>query len=216
MIGKINYHDKYGEYIVISKGSKSNYFKVKFTKTGNISEFRADAIKNGQIRDKYAKSFLGVGIIGDVKTRGKNKPYYTVWRNMLYRCLKNNYATITDDWFVFENFLNDVPKIDGWNEKLFLEGKLHLDKDYKQRFQQNKIYSKDTCKWLPKEENIKIQDNQQKMFIAISPSGDMYEDYNITDFGRKHNLERRQISAVLHGRYNSTKGWKFYYKKEIV
>ena len=55
------------------------------------------------------------------------------------------------------------------------------------------------------------------MFKAISPDGMIYYDRNITDFAKKHGLERKQISAVLHNRFHSTLGWKFeFVDKEIV
>jgi hypothetical protein len=111
--------------------------------------------------------------------------------------------------------LTDVKNIDGFNEQLFIAGEIVLDKDTKQRFQENKVYSKETCIWISKHENNKIQDGQQREFYAQSPSGEIFHDYNITDFANKHGLDRRHISGVLHGRCKTHKGWKFSYK-EIV
>lgn len=214
----------YGLADVIGEGSKFGYYKVQFRNTGNIDEFRKDAIIRGEIRDKWAVSFCGVGIIGDIKTRGKYKKYYTVWRNMIKRCYddKERYkaysnVSVCDRWLVFQYFYEDVPSIEGWDKNMFEIGLIALDKDVKQRNQREKIYSPQTCIWLPTHENCVIQDGQQKWFEATSPDGEKYIEYNITDFARKHNLTRRQISAVLHERYNSTKGWTFnYIDKEIV
>lgn len=212
----------YGKAEVIGEGSKYGYLKVKFLNTGNIDEFRRDAVLNGEIRDKYAVTLCGVGIIGNIKTRGKYKRYYTAWRNLITRCYANknkayDQVTVCERWKTFEHFYADIPLIDGWNAEMFENGLLDLDKDIKQQFCGFKIYSLETCTWLPKSQNRCIQDNQQKVFTAIAPNGEIYKDRNITDFARKHNLERRQISAVLHGRFKTTLGWRFeYVDKEIV
>ncbi len=212
----------YGRAEVLGEGGKYGYLKVKFLNTGNIDEFRKDAVLNGEVRDKYAVTLCGVGIIGNIKTRGKYKRYYTIWRNLITRCYtdKNkayDRVTVCERWKTFEHFYADIPLIDGWNSEMFENGLLDLDKDIKQQFCGSKIYSLETCTWLPRFQNRCIQDSQQRLFKAIAPSGEIYKDRNITDFARKHNLERKQISAVLHGRFKTTLGWQFeYVDKEIV
>ena len=214
--------NNYGFVEIIGEGSKYGYLKVKFLNTGHIDEFRKDAVLKGEIRDKYAVSFLDVGIIGNIKTRGKYKPDYIVWRNLIYRCYsKTNKAyrdvTVCERWKTFEYFYKDIPLIEGWNIKQFEAGELDLDKDSKQEFNKAKVYSVETCRWLPRTQNRCLQDGQQHMFKAISPDGMIYYDRNITDFAKKHGLERKQISAVLHNRFHSTLGWKFeFVDKEIV
>ena len=212
----------YGLAEIIGDGSKYGYLKVKFLNTGHVDEFRKDAVLKGEIRDKYAVSFLGIGVIGNIKTRGKYKPYYLIWRNFMQRCYagtNNAYRNVTvcDRWKTFEFFYKDIPLIEGWDVNQFEAGELDLDKDSKQAFSKEKVYSLETCRWLPKNQNRCLQDGQQRMFKAISPKGTIYLDRNITDFARKHDLERKQISAVLHKRFNSTLGWKFeFVDKEIV
>lgn len=212
----------YGIAEIIGEGSKYGYKKVRFLNTGNIGEFRKDAVLKGEIRDKYAVSFLNVGIIGDIKTRGKYKPYYLTWRNLIYRCYsETNKAyknvSVCERWKTFENFYNDVPFVEGWDKELFEAGKLDFDKDSKQEFHTSKIYSIETCCWLPKSQNRCLQDGQQRKFKAISPNGEVYYDRNITAFASKHGLKRKQVSAVLNGRCHSSQGWKFeFVDKEIV
>lgn len=212
----------YGLAEIIGNGSKYGYLKVKFLNTGNIDEYRRDAVYKGEIRDKYAVSFLGIGIIGNIKTRGKYKPYYLIWRNLLQRCYSGtnkaySNVSVCERWKTFEFFYNDIPLIDGWNRELFEAGELDFDKDYKQEFNMSKVYSLETCCWLPKSQNRCLQDGQQHKFKATSPNGTVFYDRNITAFAREHGLERKQISAVLHGRFNSTLGWKFeFVDKEIV
>lgn len=212
----------YGIAEIIGEGNKYGYLEVKFLNTNHVDEFRKDAVCRGEIRDKYAVTYLGVGIIGNIKTRGIYKKPYTTWRNMLNRCYgeKNSaYSNVTvcDRWKTFELFYKDMPTIDGWNEQLYREQKLVLDKDSKQEFCKKKVYSPQTCSWLSPTQNNKLQDGQQRKFKAISPSGETFYDRNITSFAREHGLERKQVSAVLHKRFKSTLGWKFeFVDKEIV
>ena len=211
----------YGNAEIIGKGSKYNYVRVRFENTGNVDEFRADAVARGEIRDKWAVTLCGVGIIGDIKTRGKNKKYYTMWRNMIKRCYDNtngayNNVDVCERWHVFQYFYDDIHLVDGFDEDMFNAGKIELDKDIKQRFSHNKVYSLETCCFVPKAINCTIQDGQQREFIGVSPDGNVYRDTNITKFARMHKLERKQISAVLHGRFKSTLGWRFYYSDEEI
>ena len=212
----------FGRAEIIGDGSKYNYLKVRFLNTGHIDEFRKDAVLRGEIRDKYAVSVCGVGIVGNIKTRGKFKPFYTCWKNMIIRCCSDKNAahrdaSVCERWLTFEYFYYDIQLLDGWNAEKFRSGEIEIDKDVKQRYQKSKIYSPTTCVWLETKINAKIQDGQQNPFIAISPNGDKYSCDNISKFAREHNLERKQISAVLHNRFNSTMGWKFsFIDKEIV
>lgn len=211
----------YGNAEIIGDGSKYNYVRVRFINTGNIDEFRKDAVERGEIRDKWAVTFCGVGIIGDIKTRGKNKRYYTLWRNMIKRCYDNSNVayenvSVCERWHVFQYFYDDIHFVDGFDEAMFDSGELELDKDIKQRFFRDKVYSLETCCFVRKSINCTVQDGQQREFVGISPSGDVYRDTNITSFARTHGLERRQISAVLHGKFKSTLGWKFHYSDEEI
>ena len=213
----------FGPAEVIGDGSKYGYLRVRFLQTGHIDEFRKDAIERGEIRDKYAATLCGVGIIGNVKTRGKNKNLYTVWHNMIRRCYAPhdnpayyNKVTVCERWLTFEYFLADAKQLFGWDEEWFAEGKLALDKDILQSRVKEKVYSPETCIWVSKQTNAHIQDAQQRPFVGVSPDGVRHEGSNITDFARFFGLERRQISAVLHKRFKSTMGWTFHYIDEEI
>lgn len=206
----------YGAARVLGEGRKYKYVRVQFLNTGHCDEFREDAVRKGEIRDKYAVTLFGVGIIGNIKTRGKNHKLYQVWRNMLHRCyhkVPSSYKNVTvcERWHTFEYFHTDVTSIEGWDEELFQRGELVLDKDLKQRFSPHKEYSVTTCRWVSPKTNSKIQDSQQRCFCAVSPSGEKFYSTNITEFARLHGLERRGISSVLHQRIKTTLGWTFSY-----
>lgn len=216
-IGSQYLSNNYGPVIVIGAGKNSGFYLVQFIQTGTQKEFRESWIKEGCIRDPYAPKLCGIACTGNIKTKGKYKCFYSIWHDMINRCYnpkdKRHEAyknvSVSSRWLVFENFYNDIIKIEGFNEEKIRNGELILDKDLKQRYAQNKVYSIDTCTWIPKYENNRVQDSQQHYFVAISPEGAVFRDNNISEFARSHNLNRRSISGVLHNRASSTHGWKF-------
>lgn len=79
-------------------------------------------------------------------------PYYIKWVAMLERCYSKRYhklkpsyvgCSVCEDWKVFSKFRK-------WMKSQPWEG-LHLDKDI--LFEGNKIYSPDTCVFVPQEVN---------------------------------------------------------------
>lgn len=228
MIGETYQTKHFGLVDVIGLSEKPEYYRVRFKETGHVGEFRRDAIRRGEIRDKYAVTLCGVGIIGNIKTKGKYHPYYVIWHGIINRCYnveqqmkkhRISYiesVTVCDRWKTFENFYNDCKLLDGYDKEKVESHELVLDKDLKQRNSKNKVYSPEYCQWIPASENNKIQDAQQRWFIAYSPDGNIYKDFNISDFARKHDLKYDNIKNVLHGKTRTTKGWKFVYEEEIV
>ena len=224
-IGDIFSSNTCGKCIVLHRDgvSKRRYF-VKFLDTGNVASFEASHIMSGSIRDTLARSVCGIGRIGQsVPTTGEYRRYYSIWRSMIRRCFDPNHKSynaykdvrICERWLTFSNFVTDCTKLPGYDRDKVAIGELVLDKDNKQRFCSNKIYSPDTCMWVSVSANSRIQDGQQKRFVAVSPQGKTFHDYNITDFARKHNLSRTGISAVLRNRNKTSFGWRFYYDTSV-
>ena len=218
------YYSKNCGPVLILNGLPNRNYEIMFVNTGTIRKAREDAVKHGEIRDPFAPLNCGVACTGEIRTKGKYRPYYNVWNSMIHRCYaeqNGKYSAwkdveVCDRWLVFKNFYDDCKYIDGFDEERFLSGELVLDKDTKQRYQKHKVYSPETCVWLIKAENSKIQDRQMKPFKAISPTGEEFTSSNMTEFARQHGLERRHISGVLHRRARSTKGWRFQFCEEIV
>lgn len=102
---------------------------------------------------------FGVGVndwAGKVEVDGKLIMEYQLWRGMLQRCfddkLKQNRPTYKDvtcskEWLSMTPFIEDVSKMKGYG----LEG-WALDKDILQKG--SKLYSKDTCCFVPSEINL--------------------------------------------------------------
>jgi hypothetical protein len=97
-----------------------------------------------------------VGIYSKGKYDAKSNCYRT-WKNMLQRCydekLHGRYPTykgckVSDEWIYFENFVK-------WYDQNYIDG-YQLDKDI---LGDGKLYSKDTCCFLPNKINSFLHKN---------------------------------------------------------
>jgi len=101
----------------------------------------------------------GAGVndwIGVVKVGGKLIMEYVLWKNMLKRCFYEGYkqnqptyqdVTCSKEWLSMTKFIEDVSQMRGYG----LSG-WALDKDILQKG--NKLYSKETCCFVPAEVNL--------------------------------------------------------------
>lgn len=116
------------------------------------------------MNDKYTPTVYGVGYmgIGEYKSKdnlGKIEKCYDCWKGMLRRCYSEEYlrkqptyrnATVSEQWWCYQEFAS-------WYYKNFPTHKgisFEIDKDLLQQGVENKIYSPDTCVFLPKNVNI--------------------------------------------------------------
>lgn len=96
-------------------------------------------------------------------------------------------VTYSDSWRDRETFISDVLLLDGFNYRLVLEGKLHLDKDTK--IPDSKIYSKETCVWLTNGENEKYKTSRwHDMYAYNYYTNTLYLFNQKVDFRRRFNL----------------------------
>lgn len=119
--------------------------------------------KNGEVKNPYDKTIYNVGYIGvgNYKVSDKRKVtiQYKKWHMMLNRCYEpyelNKYPTYIDvdvceEWLCFQNFAKWFDE--NYNE---IEGeKMDLDKDI--LFKGNKVYSPETCCYVPRRINVLI------------------------------------------------------------
>ena len=145
---------------------------------------------------------------------------YMVWWHMLDRCYNTEHeryrlyggagVQVSDEWKNFEGFLREIGEVIGYSEEGIMNSLLHLDKDVLNKG--NKLYSKHTCAFVPKELNNQHKPNQMKEFIGISPEGMEFTSYNQSEFARAHDLAQEGISDCLRKKQLQHKGWKFKYK----
>lgn len=159
------------------------------------------------------------------KNKTKDKLYMKArsrHRSMMDRCYRENSTgykyygargvTVCKRWHKFENFYQDLDKIDGWDEEKFIRGEISLDKDYK--IKGNKEYSLEACSFVTLEVNNKLKPSQQKEIIAMSPKGIIYTFMNQSDFAKEHNLQLSSIHYCLTGKWKHTNLWQFRFKSE--
>lgn len=124
-------------------------------------------ISKGGVSYPYHKTVLNVGYLGIGKHKGgrdKNIKKYDVWHGILQRCYdkkvherRPNYigCTVDERWHNFQVFgdwyeENWKPYMDGWE----------LDKDI--ILKGNKIYSPETCAFVPNELNLLFTKNKAR------------------------------------------------------
>lgn len=194
-IGDIFETNNYGKFKIIAESDKrrrrSKCYDIEFLDTGSTrKDIRKTEILRGEIKDYYRPSIAGVGYLGEGIMQKDHKREYSIWKHMLHRCYNindDNYkkygakgVTVCDRWMCFKNFVEDIPFIDGYDEQLFKEGKIQLDKDLKCN-DFPKEYNKYDCTFLSPEENLKISEIQK--------------NYKIVKF----NLEKFHYGIIAHG-----------------
>lgn len=142
--------------------------------------------------------------------------------NMMARCYNPNNpkyksygalgVQVMDKWHKLSGFIDDVDRIDGWDEEMFLKGELRLDKDKKDI--NNKLYSLETCTWITQAENSKYKPNAQREMVGINPNGEEVQFRNMSEFAKRYDLDRITIYDCLTKKINQHKGRQFYYKGE--
>lgn len=119
----------------------------------------AAALKKGTVKNPMQPSVCGVGFVGLgphlVNISGVLTKEYTIWHSMLVRCydekslkIRPSYLdkTVCEKWFNFQNFAGWCKSQAGFDQEGW-----HLDKDG--IVKNNKIYSPETCCFVPKELN---------------------------------------------------------------
>ena len=156
-VGSVHSTNKYGDFIITKYVNASNVH-IKFLNTGYETVTRNSCILSGEIRDRYFPSVHGVGIVGEESSRDSNgnklKEYF-LWNHMLTRCYGKKAKLKLpsyEDCTASTNF-KYFPYFKEWcnNQIGFGNEGWQLDKDI--LVKGNKIYSEDTCCFVPAEIN---------------------------------------------------------------
>ena len=169
-LNDVNYKDCVGE---VCKSKLSGDFKIvkyndarnveiQFLNTGYEAVVQLGNIRNGNVKDPYSPSVFGVGVVGikyPIRVNGRNTKEYVLWCDMLRRCysetFQKKYPTY-EDCEVSDNFKSYEYFYEWCHSKIGFgnEGNgnpFHLDKDL--LIKGNKVYSENTCVFLPNEIN---------------------------------------------------------------
>lgn len=127
---------------------------------------RYDVFKKGQIKNPYFPEIYGVGYFGENNSNIKtNSEEYYYWNNMLKRCYSLKYqkeqityidCKVCNEWLNFQNFVKWFRK----NYYRIENERMQLDKDI--LIKNNKIYSPDTCIFVPQNINNLFTKRQNK------------------------------------------------------
>ena len=156
-VGKVCKSKSSGDFKVLKYNDNRNV-EIQFLKTGFEMVARLDHIKSGEVKDPHSPSVCGVGIVGikyPISEGGVLTKEYTLWCNMLKRCYSDAYkkkqptyidCEVSDKFKSYEYFYEWCHKqigfgVEGWQ----------LDKDL--LIKGNKVYSEDSCVFIPKEIN---------------------------------------------------------------
>ena len=162
-VGKVFKSKSSGDFKVLKYNGSKNV-KIQFLNTGFEATVQLTTIKNGEVKDKYSPSVCGVGIVGTeylTTINGVQIKEYVLWCSMLVRCysdgFKNKYPTyegceVSENFKSFEYFYEWCHKQVGFGECGF-----QLDKDLLAKG--NKVYSENTCVFIPPEINSLLVNN---------------------------------------------------------
>ncbi len=158
---------------------------VEFKNGYRLENTSLQNVKKGLIKNPYHPTIYNIGYLGHGRYKssifGKNTYLYKTWRSMFSRCYDEKFherqpnykdVTVCEEWHNFQNFAkwmenNYNPEImQGW----------HLDKDI--LVKGNKVYSPETCDFVPKEINSLLilgKRNRGDCPIGLSKKGNRYE-----------------------------------------
>lgn len=149
--------------LIVTKYINSTEVYISFLETGYSTVSRMGCIISGNVKDKLLPSVRGVGVIGDeaIKCGGKYTREYKLWQDMLGRCYSQKlHARVPSyaDCTTSENF-NYFPIFKKWcHSQIGFDSlddrgrRFQLDKDI--LIKGNKIYSENTCVFVPQEVNL--------------------------------------------------------------
>ena len=219
--GKVFKTNNYGDVVVLEYNNTRDV-TIKFLNTGNIHKTGTTEIKKGEIRDNEAfpRYMVGVMDIPNELRRGQQIPReYSIWNGVRQRCYNENIRHLNPSYQeveMSENFKRYSYFKEWCNKQIgFDQDGWHLDKDILSK--DNKVYSEDTCCFVPPEINSLI--TKANRIRGKYPIG-IYEDKQAGKFKVRISVEGKQKHI---GRYycekeafNAYKQAKEAYIKEVA
>ena len=157
-VGKVFKSSNSGDFNIVNYNDYGNV-EIQFLKTGFETVAQLGHIRNGNVKDPHSPSVFGVGVVGTKHPsmiNGVQTKEYELWKSMLRRCYSDKYqkkyptyegCEVSNNLKSYEYFYEWCNKQIGFGNQGF-----QLDKDLLTKG--NKVYSEDSCVFLPKEINI--------------------------------------------------------------
>ena len=174
-VGKVYKSKLSGDFKILKYNDRATV-EIRFLKTGFETVARLNHIRNGKVKDPYAPSVCGVGVLG---TRYPSSEYgvqtkeYKLWTGMLTRCYNNSFkkqrptyegCEVSDKFKSYEYFYEWCHKQTGFSNEGW-----QLDKDLLTKG--NKVYNESACVFIPSEINsllINCTASRGKHLIGVS------------------------------------------------
>lgn len=157
-VGKVCKSKSSGDFKIVKYNNTANV-EIRFLKTGYETVATLSNIRNGKVKDPCVPSVYGVGVLGNKHPptiNGVQTKEYELWQSMLKRCYSDRCqkkhptyigCEVSENFKSYEYFYEWCHSqigfgVEGWQ----------LDKDL--LVKGNKVYSEDSCVFIPKEINI--------------------------------------------------------------
>ena len=196
-----------GDCIVVEyRGAKD--VTVRFEDTGFEITVAMYSLQKGEVKDRLKPSFYGVGVVGEAFI--KTDPMYNTWMCMLTRCygaIKTRKNSTYKDCTMSDNF-RYYPYFKDWCVKQVGFGNQgwHLDKDI--LIKENKMYSEDTCCFVPQEINsLQFSTKRKESELPKGVSYDARTNKYVAQIGGKGKLK------TFIGRYTTSEEAFLAYKE---
>ena len=174
-VGKVYKSKSSGDFKIV-KCNDSKNVEIRFLKTGFETVVQLGHIKSGGVKDPYLPSVYGVGVLGTKyppTISGRNTKEYDLWNGMLRRCYSDSFkkrCPTYEDCECSENFKYYEYFYEWCNKQIgFGNDGWQLDKDL--LVKGNKVYSENTCVFIPQEINlllVKRDNNRGEHLIGVS------------------------------------------------
>lgn len=128
------------------------------------------------------KTIYGVAWLGNTVTNdsnGNRKKSYTLYKGMIRRCYPQTEkerekhrayenCTVCERWLCFANFEKDIESLPGYNQWLKGEVRMSLDKDILQYGVEHKVYSRETCMFVPQSINSQVAKRETREVVCVN------------------------------------------------
>jgi hypothetical protein len=185
---------KQGYKLVIKEYRSNSDCDILIFENSIIKNATYQNFKSGLIKNPYHPSVCGVGYLGEGKyiksISGKVSLAYAKWSSMLSRCYTKKFisryptyinCSVDERWHNFQIFAE-------WFEENYREG-FELDKDI--LVKGNKVYSPETCCFVPAEVNtilVKNDSRRGELPIGVSKNGTKFQAHITASTSRPTSL----------------------------
>lgn len=138
---------------IIGKSNNKNRYFIEF-ENGVVMETSTSSISNGTIKNPYHLTVFKTGYLGKGKYSDQTTRVARIWRSIIQRCYDKNFqithptylkTKVCKEWHNFQVFAE-------WYHQNYIED-FDIDKDLLQLNIEEKIYSPETCMFLPRKIN---------------------------------------------------------------